>query len=311
MAPSITDTTLAPTLLDTLTSFKTQGFRDTNHFSEELLHVLRVNGSQPEPVIHEQVRRRLIDAANGLDSEDRLLFLTVAGLTRGSAELAGERVRQAVELLHMSESSVQRRYPKVARKLARVCASRWALDVEYVFVHAHTRVDLRDDTPVVVTERTISVLSDGVDHFTERTGAPSLADSDLRVRALEGCTLLAKEPLGPGIWQLQLGFPRTLLAGDHHTFVLSYRFPNRESLAPVIGFLPHHASYNGILDLNFGHTLPASLERFRTPPPVDGLHRIPGSEIIRDVQARHRFEFPQMKPGLCYGVRWHWTDPEA
>lgn len=311
MSQTDDDAVVSPTILDTLTSFKTQGFRDTNHFSEELLHVLKVNGSQPEPVIHEQVRRRLIDAANGLDREDRLLFLTVAGLTRGSADLAGERIRQAVELLHMSESSVQRRYPKVARKLARVCASRWALDVEYVFVHAHTRVDLRDDTPVVVNERTISVLSDGVDHFTERTGAPALADSDLRVRALEGCTLMSKEPLGPGIWELKLQFPRMLLAGDQHTFVLSYRFPDRASLAPVIGFLPHHASYNGILDLNFGQILPVALERFRTPPPVDGLRRIPGSEIISDVQSRHRFEFPQMQPGLCYGVRWQWTDPEA
>lgn len=304
---------LSPGLRQFFEELLTRGFMGMRAFSPELLEVLRLDPSTPPGVLREQVHRRLVTAAEQVDKNLSTIFLTAAGFRRDAPPGVAARLQAAAAPLQISERTARRRYQRACARIAAILVSsetRSALaDIDYVYLASRTWIDLRDDEPAIVISRTLSARTDRIDHIEDRFRLPRFTGDQLTVISLEGCRLERSTLVGDRIWALTLGFPHVLRLGDQHTFAISIRLPDRDSLDPFVGFLPHTTSLDATVELLFGERRPAVLEKFSTPPPVDGLTRIPGAETIRPVEDRHLFVFEQMKPGLCFGIRWHWEDP--
>lgn len=291
---------------------RARGFARIVSFSPELLASLRLSPSAPPEILREHVRRRILSAAEQLDRPLGNLFLTVAGFRSDSPAAVSARLRAAADATGVSDRTVRRHYEQACVRLSvliRSDSTRSALpDIDYVYRSSHTWIDLRDDEPTIVVTRTLSARSDHIGHVDDRIRLPRFDGDSLRVIGLEGCRVATPHLVGTRIWAMKLSFPRPVRVGEQHTFALSIRLPDRDSLEPFVGFLPHTTSLDATVDLLFGDRRPAMLERFAAPPPVDGLDRIPGSALIRPVETRHTFIFDQMQPGICCGVRWHWDD---
>lgn len=305
---------LSPGLRQFFEELLTRGFMNMRDFSTELAGVLRLDGSAPPEVLRENVRRRILAAAEELDKDLRAVFLTAAGFRHDAPLSVSARLQAAAVPLRISERTARRRYKQACVGIATILVSTDArsvlADIDYVFLRSRTWIDLRDDEPTIVISRTIGTRSDRIDHVDDRFRLPRFTGEQLTVIGLEGCRAEQPSLVGTNIWALKLRFPRVLRIGDQHTFAISIRLPDRDSLEPFVGFLPHTTSLDATVELRFGDQRPALLEKFSAPPPVDGLIRIPGSELIQPVAARHVFVFEQMKPGLCFGVRWHWDDAD-
>lgn len=305
------ETKTEQSLLDAIKDLKEVGFPNMREIPGSLMRALRIIPKQPAEVIRQQTRQRLLEAAKRLPDEDhRKIFPIITGLDAGVYEPTAVRVARAAAAVDRSDRTVQRWYvEKVVPRIIELLAEPPSRIITYYFTQSHITVDLTGAQPVVITRRTICALSDGVDHIVDRIGTPSLGEKDLTLRLAYGCTVGGLDRLGPEVWSIRLDFPRPLASGEEHAFVVSCQFPDRESLAPLMGFLPYHDSLDGILELEFGDTLPAALDQFTTPPPIDGLHHIPGSKRTHRVKSKHVFTMPRMVPGICYGVKWHWEDP--
>lgn len=301
-----------------MAALRKYGFPYLHEFSPEVYRVFRIDPANPYLAARDQVRRKLIVAAErSLDQKRRTAFLGVAALARPSAPReVKERSSQAAETLGCSERTVLRYFETAAEQVVTTLLStseRPVLDTtDYAFVRSRTRVDLRDEAPYLVMERTINTRSDDIDHIDDRIELPHYAGDELPIRALEGCRIEQNTKIGPNLWAVRLAFPRKLHTGDQHSFATSIKLPDRPSLAPIALFLPHTPSTNATLELRFGERRPAVLERFITPPRVDLRTELPNSsERISPVLARHDFVFHQMQPGLCHGARWRWEDPDV
>lgn len=308
----MTNDTAKSELETAMESLRKRGFMRTPPLSPRLMELLQLDPSTPPDTAREYVRRRLIATADQLDPTLRTAFLVVGGLRPDAPLGTGERLAQAAGQLRVSERTARRRFEEATEQIVPILLStghRSVLpEIDYSFVHVRTRFDLRDETPYIVNERTISVRSDGIDHVDERIGLPRFNGDNLLVRALEGCKVDHARKVGMGIWDVRLSFPRRLRTGDRHSFATSFELPGRDALDPIAGFLPHTVSYDASVELLFGDRRPAALERFVSPPLMDSSTSLPDSELIEPVQAHHDFAFNKMQPGLCYGVRWRWDD---
>lgn len=297
---------------DLMESLRKRGFMRTPEFSPRLADALHVDSSLPQGTAQEHIRRKLVATADQLDPPLRTAFLAVAGLRPDAPPSTGERLAHAARLLSTSERTARRRFDDAAEQIVAILLStsqRSILaEIDYSFVHARTRVDLRDATPYIINERTISARSDGIDHVDERIGLPRFTGDSLQIRALEGCRVEQVAQVGLGMWSLRLSFPRPLRVGDRHSFATSIQLPSQDALDPIVGFLPHTTSYDASVELRFGDRRPTAVERFVSPPLIDTNTTFADSELITPVEARHDFTFSRMQPGLGYGVRWRWGD---
>lgn len=304
---------LDPRLRQFFEELLTRGFMSMRAFPPDLLDVLRLDASASPDILREQVHRRLVTAAEQLDQDLRTAFFAAAGFRHDAPTRVSARLQEAAAPFQISERTARRHYQRACVRIATILVSKETrsvlADIDYVYLTSRTWVDLRDDEPTIVISRMLSARTDRIDHLEDRFRLPRFAGDQLTVIALEGCRLERSTLVGDHIWAMTLRFPQILRVGEQHTFAISIRLPDRDSLNPLVGFLPHTTSLDATVELLFGERRPAMLERFSAPPPVDGMNRIPGSETIRPVQERHHFVFEQMKPGLCFGVRWHWDDP--
>ncbi|HMR47747.1 MAG TPA: hypothetical protein PKE40_00740 [Arachnia sp.] len=273
-----------------------------------LLEALGISPSAPTEAVREYVRSRLLRAADRLRPQEcGTAFKIVAGLCEGYPDDTDGRLRKAADEIGRSDRTVRRYYDEAAKQipalLDRVRERSVSQEVDYAFVYARTRVDLREETPYIVNERTISVRSDWIDHVDEQLVLPNFTGDMLDIRALEGCRVESVAKSDHGAWRFRLVFPRALRAGERHAFATSIKLPSRDTLAPVAGFAPRNTSYDALLELRFGARRPAVLERFVASPLAETPLR---SELIKPVEARHDFLFRQMQAGFWHGVRWRW-----
>lgn len=293
-----------------IAALRATGIHRAEEFSPLLLEALRISPTQPSSTIRELVRRSLLACTDRLNPRHRQAFLEAAGFRRDAAASRGARLQATADLFGVSERTAYRIVDDAIDDLAAMLTSssqRCILqDVDYVFASSRCRVDLSDSRPAVVMERTITAHSEGIDHIDERVGYPRLAGERLNLRALEGCGVEDTRFIAPGIWSLRLRFPRALRIGEQHSFAVSVIFPDHESLEPVVGFLPHTASYDARVELIFGDTRPGALQRFATIPPLEPETHVPEDQWMPPAGSRHEFVFTQMRPGMCYGVRWRW-----
>ncbi len=298
-------------LLAALKHLRSRGISATGRIRPALLQALGVPLDTPPSEARDLVRRSLLAYSDRLDPTQRVAFLEAAGFRRDSPTAAGDRVRAAANKLRTSRRTTYRYIDQAMEHIVSWVFTRsdkcLLQDIDYVFLQARVRVDLTGSYPTIVTERTLSARSDGIDHLDERLFFPRFAGEHLNLIALEGCTLEDNNFVDRGIWSIRLRLPRALAVGEQHTFAVSVRLPDHESLDPVVGFLPRTTSFDATVEFRFGDRLPAMLEQFTAPPPIPGIPS--GGDTQRVVPDRRRLTFalPQMRPGLCYGVRWSWS----
>ncbi|MBK8464132.1 MAG: hypothetical protein IPL36_14295 [Nigerium sp.] len=277
-----------------------------------LAAALRVPRDSSPAEAHELTRRSLLAHSDRLSGELRVVFLEACGFRRDSPDSALARVQAAADRLRVSRRTAYRRLDaaidQIVTMLLKGSEKCIVQDIDYVFLNAHMRVDLAGSYPTIVTERTISARSAGVDHLDERLFFPRLAEGDLNLRALEGCAVEENTFVGAGVWALRVRLPHELKVGEQHAFALSLRLPDHDSLEPFIGFLPYTTSFDATIELRFGDRLPTALEQFVGPPPIPGSPRASDVRPVTPIGRRHTITLPQMRPGLCYGVRWAWAD---
>ncbi len=266
---------------------------------------------------YDLVRRGLFTYSDRLSpAKLRTAFLEAAGFRQNSPASAGDRIRAAAEVLGISQRSAYRLVKKAVDQLATNMASESercrVQGIDYVFLKSHVRVDLEGKKPGIVTQRTISARIDGVDRIEDRVAFPLLTGSELDLRAIDECELDDCSLVEPGMWSIRLKLPRPLALGEPHSFAVSVVLPDHESLEPVIGFLPHTDSYEASVEFRFGQRLPVRFDEFdgETPNPATMRPRV--TREVPPIGRRQTFKFPEMRRGLCYGVRWHWpTDAET
>lgn len=300
-------------LRDAIIELRAAGIQWAAGFKPKLLEVLNIPAATSSPHTRELVRRSLLAHSDQLNQKHRQAFLEAAGFRRGADSSPGARFQAAADIFGVSRRTAYRMVDEAIDSLVTVLLSpqqRCAVqDVDYVFTTSRCRVDLSGPSPTVVMERTLTSHSIGLDHIEERVGYPRLNGEQLNLRALEGCAVKEKRFIAPGIWSLRLGFPRPLQIGEQHSFAISVIFPDHESLEPVVGFLPHTTSYDAKVELVFGENLPEALHRFETMPPLEPESHVNPTAWTRPVQSKHEFVFSQMRPGICYGVRWRQERP--
>lgn len=302
-------------LLEPLRHLRSRGMNSASRIHPALLRALGVPSDTPPGEARDLVRRSLLAHSDRLDHTHRIAFLESAGFRRDAPVATGDRVSAAAGALKTSKRTIYRLIEQAIDQIAALVFSRsqrcLLQDIDYVFLRARVRVDLTGNYPAIVTERTLSARSDGIDHLDERLFFPKLAGEHLNLIALEGCTLEDNNFVDRGIWSIRLRLPRALAMGEQHTFAVSVRLPDHESLDPVIGFLPRTTSFDATVEFRFGDRLPAMLEKFTAPPPIPGIVPAGDTERVTPEGRRHTFVLPQMRPGLCYGVRWFWpAEPE-
>ena len=277
-----------------------------------LAAALRVPENSSPSEAHELTRRSLLAHSDRLEADLRVVFLEAGGFRRDSPTTGPARVQAAADQLRTSRRTAYRRLgdaiEQIVTMLLEGSEKCIVQDIDYAFLNARMRVDLEGSYPTIVTERTIGARSEGVDHLDERLVFPRLAEGDLNLRALEGCVVEETTWVGSGVWAIRLRFPHELRVGERHSFALSIRLPDHDSLEPFIGFLPFTTSFDATIELRFGDRLPVAMEQFVAPPPIPGAARPSDVQRVLPIERRHSFTFAQMRPGLCYGVKWSWGD---
>ena len=179
-----------------------------------LLASLKISADVPPAEARERVRAGLFALAERLDPDLRRAFLESAGFRRDAAPAAGDRIKATATMLGTSERTAYRRVDEAVAEMALLLQSRDGrpalVDLDYVFLRSHFRVDLTGDAPLMVMERTISARSDGVSRIDERVNLPRMRHQQLHFRALEGCRVESNNFLTPGMWAITLSFPRPL-----------------------------------------------------------------------------------------------------
>ncbi len=288
------------------------GFSKVVRVDPALMAALRVPDHASLAEARELTRRSLLTHADRLSDDLRTAFLESAGFRRDAPASAPARVQAAADQLRVSRRTAYRRLDEavdqVVAMLAPGAEKCIVQDIDYVFLNARVRVDLEGSYPTIVNERTIGARSEGVNHLDERLVLPRLTEGDLNLRALEGCAIDEKVRVSQGVWALRVRLPHELAVGEQHSFALSIRLPDHESLEPFIGFLPYTTSLDATIELRFGDQLPATLEQFVAPPPIPGAARPSDLHPVTPIGRRHAFSFPEMRPGLCYGIKWSWPE---
>ncbi|TRY16879.1 hypothetical protein FOJ82_13480 [Tessaracoccus rhinocerotis] len=308
-------------LAEVFDEWRTKGINHIEAFSPELLRILSIDADTSASAQHGAVKRAMLTVAERLTERTddrktrahRTVFIKAAGFSRKSPESARERMLIAGEAVGRSARTAYRYYDDAVARLTRILLGEPRMSEgtiptdDHIDVRSRTWVDLREDQPIISSQRTIRSLVDRLDHVIEHVRMPWWTGREtFPLKALEGCALEEPLKVGESTWQYRLRFRKPLEVGDEQSFATSIQFPSPDALAPMIGFRPRGSAYKAQVDLQFGNRRPAALEQFASRLHIEDLHRVPGSTLIHPVQARHTIEFDRMYPGVSYGVRWHW-----
>jgi len=178
-------------------------------------------------------------------------------------------------------------------------------NIDFITTSTHCRLDLRDDSPTVLMNRTVMALRDGFNALDEHLFLPLLRDPELRYYALEGCRLAGLQENG-GSWTVQLRLPRCLNVGESHTFSVSVRLPDHDCLEPVFGFAPVTSMHAARIELHFEARLPSLVERIDRTWPAQMMSPTASGHPVEVMGNRAVANFRNMQPGWSYGIRWAW-----
>ena len=294
-------------LFNAIKKLRSDGIQNPDlHIPKPLLTVLGLNPGSP--FARHQVSKALLSCAARLEENTRSAFLFAAGFCRDITGSPGERVNRAATVLNMGRRTLYRHIEKAAHEITHLLLAgdhTPALEnIDFITTSTHCRLDLRDDSPTVLMNRTVMALRDGFNAFDEHLFLPLLRD-ELRYYALEGCRLAGVQDNG-GSRTVQLRLPRCLNVGESHTFSVSVRLPDHDCLEPVFGLAPVTSMHAARIELHFEARLPSLVERIDRAWPSQLMFPTASGHPIDVMDKRVVADFRNMQPGWGYGVRWIW-----
>jgi hypothetical protein len=295
-------------LFNAIKKLRSDGIQNPDlHIPKPLLTVLGLNPGSP--FARHQVSKALLSCAARLEENTRSAFLFAAGFCRDITGSPGERVNRAATVLNMGRRTLYRHIEKAAHEITHLLLAgdhTPALEnIDFITTSTHCRLDLRDDSPTVLMNRTVMALRDGFNALDEHLFLPLLRDPELRYYALEGCRLAGLQENG-GSWTVQLRLPRCLNVGESHTFSVSVRLPDHDCLEPVFGFAPVTSMHAARIELHFEARLPSLVERIDRTWPAQMMSPTASGHPVEVMGNRAVANFRNMQPGWSYGIRWAW-----
>ena len=295
-------------LFNAIKKLRSDGIQNPDlHIPKPLLTVLGLNPGSP--FARHQVSKALLSCAARLEENTRSAFLFAAGFCRDITGSPGERVNRAATVLNMGRRTLYRHIEKAAHEITHLLLAgdhTPALEnIDFITTSTHCRLDLRDDSPTVLMNRTVMALRDGFNALDEHLFLPLLRDPELRYYALEGCRLAGVQDNG-GSRTVQLRLPRCLNVGESHTFSVSVRLPDHDCLEPVFGFAPLTSMHAARIELHFEARLPSLVERIDRAWSAQLMSPTASGHPIEVMGKRAVADFRNMQPGWGYGVRWTW-----
>ncbi len=295
-------------LFNAIKKLRSDGIQNPDlHIPKPLLTVLGLNPGSP--FARHQVSKALLSCAARLEENTRSAFLFAAGFCRDITGSPGERVNRAATVLNMGRRTLYRHIEKAAHEITHLLLAgdhTPALEnIDFITTSTHCRLDLRDDSPTVLMNRTVMALRDGFNALDEHLFLPLLRDPELRYYALEGCRLAGLQENG-GSWTVQLRLPRCLNVGESHTFSVSVRLPDHDCLEPVFGFAPVTSMHAARIELHFEARLPSLVERIDPTCPAQMMSPTASGHPVEVMGNRAVANFRNMQPGWSYGIRWAW-----
>ena len=295
-------------LFNAIKKLRSDGIQNPDlHIPKPLLTVLGLNPGSP--FARHQVSKALLSCAARLEKNTRSAFLFAAGFCRDITGSPGERVNRAATVLNMGRRTLYRHIEKAAHEITHLLLAgdhTPALEnIDFITTSTHCRLDLRDDSPTVLMNRTVMALRDGFNALDEHLFLPLLRDPELRYYALEGCRLAGLQENG-GSWTVQLRLPRCLNVGESHTFSVSVRLPDHDCLDPVFGFAPVTSMHAARIELHFEARLPSLVERIDRTWPAQMMSPTASGHPVEVMGNRAVANFRNMQPGWSYGIRWAW-----
>ncbi len=295
-------------LFNAIKKLRSDGIQNPDlHIPKPLLTVLGLNPGSP--FARHQVSKALLSCAARLEENTRSAFLFAAGFCRDITGSPGERVNRAATVLNMGRRTLYRHIEKAAHEITHLLLAgdhAPALEnIDFVTTRTHCRLDLRDDSPTILMDRTVMALRDGFNALDEHLFLPLLRDPELRYYALEGCRLAGLQENG-GSWTVQLRLPRCLNVGESHTFSVSVRLPDHDCLEPVFGFAPVTSMHAARIELHFEARLPSLVERIDRTWPAQMMSPTASGHPVEVMGNRAVANFRNMQPGWSYGIRWAW-----
>ena len=290
--------TASEELFDAIKKLRSDGIQSPDlRLPEPLLKVLKLEPDSPFARHH--VSKALLSCAACLEEGTRSAFLFSAG----------ERVNRSAAVLKMGRRTLYRHIEKAAHEITHLLLAgdhAPALEnIDFVTTRTHCRLDLRDDSPTILMDRTVMALRDGFNALDEHLFLPLLRDPELRYYALEGCRLAGVQD-NVGSRTVQLRLPRCLNVGESHTFSVSVRLPDHDCLEPVFGLAPVTSMHAARIELHFEARLPSLVERIDRAWPSQLMFPTASGHPIDVMDKRVVADFRNMQPGWGYGVRWIW-----
>ena len=295
-------------LFDAIKKLRSDGIQSPDlRLPEPLLKVLKLESDSPFARHH--VSKALLSCAACLGEGTRSAFLFSAGFSKDITGSPGERVNRSAAVLKMGRRTLYRHIEKAAHEITHLLLAgdhAPALEnIDFVTTRTHCRLDLRDDSPTILMDRTVMALRDGFNALDEYLFLPLLRDPELRYYALEGCRLAGVQDNG-GSRTVQLRLPRCLNVGESHTFSVSVRLPDHDCLEPVFGLAPVTSMHAARIELHFEARLPSLVERIDRAWPSQLMFPTASGHPIDVMDKRVVADFRNMQPGWGYGVRWIW-----
>ena len=295
-------------LFNAIKKLRSDGIQNPDlHIPKPLLTVLGLNPGSP--FARHQVSKALLSCAARLEENTRSAFLFAAGFCRNITGSPGERVNHSATALNIGRRTLYRHIEKAAHEITHLLLAgdhTPALEnIDFITTSTHCRLDLRDDSPAILLNRTVMALRDGINALDEHLFLPLLRDPELKYYALEGCKLSDVRENGDS-WTVQLRLPRRLNVGESHTFSVSVRLPDHDCLEPVFGFAPVTSMHAARIELHFEARLPSLVERIDRTWPAQMMSPTASGHPVEVMGNRAVANFRNMQPGWSYGIRWAW-----
>lgn len=190
--------------------------------------------------------------------------------------------------------------------------SEYAPDGWYI---ASMRAALRMDTdpPQLTEERTIVATVDSLDEIVVALAAPKDFDrteSHDRIAAeiVYGGEIVEEHHPSGGYARFVLRLPQPLNVGQRHEYGIQFTSYSRSLMLPFYVLTSLRRCDHFTARIRFGHKhTPGTVWRVSGVPPRALDDFTPTDDLITvDRVGDVSVEFHELKPGLSYGVQWHW-----
>ena len=278
-----------------------------------LLRISGISDADSPPERRTKLLRTLNRANRQLPPD--MLSIVEAGLCldqKARMRTLEERLAWSAEQFGVSHRTIARRLDEGLSRLAEVLADAPADRVETWYIQELSTI-LRLDTDRIeaIERRRIVSLVDGLTELDTFVSVPrerddALSTHDLEVDVLQGGLLEAREQPYESSFRNVISLPSPLNSGDRHEYILRFRIPPGQPMAPHYMHVPMRRSERFDLRIRFARPRPpTAVWRLDGVPTAVIYERGPGSDILTlDRVGEVYAGFGDLKQGFAYGIRW-------